>query len=103
VASDKTLPVRPSVELTRPRGSANFDLQKLEKPAIAARVQRFVGFVLVISAAQNLYAKTKGAKTKAAKPAFALTQQSSQPRFAELCTCILFRWKKAPRNKVYLQ
>ena len=35
---------RRTPELTRPRGSANFDLQKLlEKHAIAARVQRFVG------------------------------------------------------------
>jgi hypothetical protein len=34
---------RLTVELTRPRGSANFDLQKLHaKHALAARVQRFV-------------------------------------------------------------
>src|ERR1043165_3733770 len=37
----------PTVELTRPRGCANCDLQKhLEKHAIAARVQRFVGHPL---------------------------------------------------------
>src|SRR5215471_13055656 len=39
--------MRRTVELTRPRGSANCNLQKLHaKHAIAARVQRFVGLPL---------------------------------------------------------